>query len=855
MPGYTVLLLLALPTLALAQARPAPDRLYVAPDGRDEWSGRLPQPNAARTDGPFASLPRAQAAVRDLKARGLTRPVEVVLQAGTYALTEPLVFRPEDSGTEACPITYRAADGAEVVISGGVGITGWRERGGVWTAPLPEAFVGKPAFRLLRVGDRWAIRARHPNYDPTQPYTGGWAFADFGGEPWERGALGTGVANTHNPGTRLTWRVRLAADGQYRVWLRYGHNMKQYDVDDMAGRTVLKADGGPVVPLQNLPDTGSWGASTWAHVCDLALTQGEHILTWENRQGGGINLDAWALCDDEAWDPNTAVGQPAWWGAFDVKPPAQGRHVVIIQAEACETAEGAELQVSKPTPPGTTTQMAFREGALPRWTDVAGAEVHIFIAWGWVNAIVPIERIEYEQRRIVFTEGGAAQDVRIGNRFFVENVREALDAPGEWYVDAKLGSVLYLADDARFPNLPVVAPRLDRLIAFEGDPAAGQFVEHIHLQGLRFADTDYTLTRNYYTPADATVILSGARQCSVRGCEFGRLGGYGVKLANRSQQCAVSRNHMHHLGQGGVILVGGTADQPHHCSILGNTMEHLGLIYKHVAGVYVVHGSDNRIAHNRITDVPRYAISCKSQGEENLAHRNVVEFNEIRRCNLETNDTGAIETLGYEHRDSGNIIRHNLILDSIGLGTSAEGELITPHFTWGVYLDDYSSGTTVYGNIIARTVLGGVCIHGGQNNVIQNNILVDGRDHQVRLQPRDEFMQGNRFVNNVVVYARPEAALVYCYNDRRDLFAEWDRNVYWLRGADLTTLNASITPQGTWAQWLAAGFDPNSKVADPLFVDADHDDYRLQPDSPAFALGFQPIPVERIGLAGLADDE
>jgi hypothetical protein len=50
-----------------------------------------------------------------------------------------------------------------------------------------------------------------------------------------------------------------------------------------------------------------------------------------------------------------------------------------------------------------------------------------------------------------------------------------------------------------------------------------------------------------------------------------------------------------------------------------------------------------------------------------------------------------------------------------------------------------------------------------------------------------------------------------------------------------------------WAAWQALGFDQHSLVADPLFVDPDHDDYRLKPDSPAFALGFHPIPVERIG--------
>lgn len=43
-------------------------------------------------------------------------------------------------------------------------------------------------------------------------------------------------------------------------------------------------------------------------------------------------------------------------------------------------------------------------------------------------------------------------------------------------------------------------------------------------------------------------------------------------------------------------------------------------------------------------------------------------------------------------------------------------------------------------------------------------------------------------------------------------------------------------------------YDANSLVADPLFVDAVHDDYRLRPDSPALKLGFVPIPVDRIGI-------
>jgi len=42
-------------------------------------------------------------------------------------------------------------------------------------------------------------------------------------------------------------------------------------------------------------------------------------------------------------------------------------------------------------------------------------------------------------------------------------------------------------------------------------------------------------------------------------------------------------------------------------------------------------------------------------------------------------------------------------------------------------------------------------------------------------------------------------------------------------------------------------------VADPLFVAPEKGDYRLRADSPALALGFQPIPVDKIGLYASAE--
>lgn len=53
-----------------------------------------------------------------------------------------------------------------------------------------------------------------------------------------------------------------------------------------------------------------------------------------------------------------------------------------------------------------------------------------------------------------------------------------------------------------------------------------------------------------------------------------------------------------------------------------------------------------------------------------------------------------------------------------------------------------------------------------------------------------------------------------------------------------------------WTSWQAEGWDQNSLVADPLFVDWKKDDFRLRPESPAFQLGFEPIPFEKIGIRG-----
>ncbi len=839
---------------AMAQQR-GEVAFFVAPNGNDAWSGRLPSPNRAKTDGPFATLHRAVEAVRQLKRQQggtLKQPVTIYLRSGTHFLREPIVLTPDDSGTASAPITFAAYRNEKPILSGGRRITNWRRTTvngkTVWVAQLPEVYEGKWFFRTLRVGDRWAIRARYPNFDPNDPLKGGWLFAQWWGAPWERGAFDAGVGNIHNVGDRLEWRIAVPTAGRYRVWVRYAHHMTQFGVTDMSDRTGLRVSDGPIVPLRNLPDTGGWSNFRWTLAAEMDLPAGEQTLVWENLKGGGLNLDAFALTDDPDWHPDKAIQVIGWWRELQVQPPKEGKHLLLIQAEACTRAVGKEVQVSHPVPHGTRERIGVAPDKFPQWQGWEGAEVHIFPAWGWVNAILTVEKVDKE-RCALFVR--CEQDIRPGNRFFISGVREALDAPNEWHLDRKRGELLYIPPEGvDLTKTEVVAPAMDRLFVLQGDTKQNRFVEHIRFRGLIFTDTDYTAPGGYYVPADAAIWLVAARHCAIEACEFRWLGGYAVRLEQRSHKNEIVGNTMHYLGGGGVILLGNTATQPFDNIVTDNIITDCGLVYKHVAGVYVTTGSGNYIAHNRIARMPRYGISLKSYGGDASSHHNIVEFNEIVDTNLETNDTGAIETLGRDRQLTGNIIRFNIIRNVVGMGTTPDGEFLTPYFTWGIYLDDYSSGTLVYGNIVVGTVLGAVCIHGGKDNIVENNIFVDGQEHQIRLQPRDEFMTGNVFRRNIIVFRNPQAVVWYSYAHTwgRHRLKEVDFNLYWHTGGlDLATTERAITPEGNFAQWQKAGFDRHSLIADPQFVAPEKGDFRLKPTSPAFKLGFKPIPVEKVG--------
>jgi len=807
---------------------PVRGRYFVSPFGNDEWSGKIPEPNATRTDGPFKTFVRARKAHRDD-----TVQTRIIVRQGVYQFAEPLVLEKIDSGS-----SYEAYPGERVVVSGGRPILNWQKgSGSAWAANIPEVRRDRWQFRQLRVGDEMQINARHPDFDPNNPYEGGWAHVE--GAEKKIGQFGVGISKIHNRGDWVEWAVSVPADGNYRILFLYQAANRRYRIADVGERMSLSIDGGAPVKLKNLTDSARF---TWAEVASVTLTEGAHNLRWTNDEGGFLNLDALLLTDDPAWDP------------LKSRTPAAGRAAVTQQAEIIENHGCQEIVIPESRSPSSRTAFKFAFGDIPALARSIAPEYHIFTGTGAGNTILYQRRLDLRTRTVSVEAGSnASNEILPGSRFFVSNIMEGLTSPGEWYLDTRRATLFYWPKALDFQQKGVVAPFLDRIIHLKGDPSKNDFVEAVTIKGLTFMDTTYSRNFNPLLPTDAALWLSGAKNCVVEGNRFLHLGGNAIRLDEQSLNNEIVGNEIAHTGQGGIVLLGDNQSQPKKTVIAGNWMHHLGTVLKHVAGVYAVSASETRVAHNLFEELPRYAISLKSVSSRGYSHGNVVEYNEIRRTCLETAGGAAIETSGPHKMDTGNVIRYNRIHETVGLTCDETGEFQKPFLSWGILLDAYSSGTTVLGNEVVGNAQGALCITGGKNNRIENNVFANGLKHQVlfRVDPSSE---KNSFVRNILQYTLIEGDFIGSTGRWSPKFLNLcDYNIYWqTEGVGyLTSATKPLTPLGNFAKWQSAGFDKNSSIVDPGFVDALKNNFTLQAGSPAFTkISFQPIPYDQIGLSG-----
>ncbi len=510
----------------------------------------------------------------------------------------------------------------------------------------------------------------------------------------------------------------------------------------------------------------------------------------------------------------------------------------------------------------TALQYDARRLNPARWSRPTEARVQMWPWLNWNRECIEVKSANPETHLLVL-QRPASYPLTQGNRFYVENVKEELDSPGEWYYDGVSKELFFWPPDRQDPAGQVSVPLLPTLLEFRGNQERNEFVSHVTLQGFRLCES-----------ADTLIELRMAAYCTVAACALERCGGTAIEIAERSHHNRIAGCDIAHAGGRGIALTE-VRDWTHnlegrtsyntfcnnHVHDIGESQTAVGAIaIEPACGGNVSH--DNVICHNLIHDTPHQGISFDG-------FRNVVEYNHVHHTNLECSDSGGIGMGSRDIQERGSIIRHNLVHDTGGYSMTSPGIWRYPHFTWGIYLDGYTSGVQVLGNIIAHAPRGGIKIHGGQDNLIENNVIADCGGQQIEYDPIDSLkmgtagrnpanpdktlwlMTGTRVVRNVFSYADKRALWIAARQPRwQQMLAESQRNLIWHHGKPVSIGLTGERPskEDTWAGWQAMGYDTESIIADPLFVAPSHDDYRLREGSPAFRLGFQPIPVERIGL-------
>jgi hypothetical protein len=436
-----------------------------------------------------------------------------------------------------------------------------------------------------------------------------------------------------------------------------------------------------------------------------------------------------------------------------------------------------------------------------------------------------------------------------GNPFYLCGILEELDAPGEWCVDPDTRT-LYFWPPSGDPNGKdqVVVPAIASAFALQGQAAAGQWVEDVRLAWLALRDF-----------RGRAISVFGAKDCTVAACDL-RHAEVGVYLGDDTHACRILGCDITQTQGDGVSILGTTPDHERVSDhvVDNNTIWDFGWgrIHNRCGGVYMHRCARVKLTHNHVHDSPRYGLAMDVGNDCEFA------YNYCHHVNLVTTDSGIIEAatamdwgLSVEEQRQrhfphnwGNRVHHNLLHDSGGWATDSSGQLVFPHFTWGIYLDLDCSGWHVYDNVCYRTVLGGFMLNAGRDNVVENNVFVDGQRSQIQWNPwRDYDMTGHRCERNIFAYSGRGANL-YQLNGFQDETVRFRQNLVWAGGEAPAIGGVPGLPrQGSWEAWLQRGQDEGSRVADPQFVDPANHDYRLKPTSPAFDLGFRAIDLARVG--------
>jgi len=439
--------------------------------------------------------------------------------------------------------------------------------------------------------------------------------------------------------------------------------------------------------------------------------------------------------------------------------------------------------------PDRRTSFSFRGDDFKPWADLAGVEVVLF--HDWCTTRVHPKSLDPKSRTVKLRGAvgplpskswrgwGDMDHFEKHPRYFLENARAFLDAPGEWHLDAK-GVVSYLPRRGeRIEATEFVAPLAERLLEVQGKD--GQPVLNLHFRGLAFEHCAWTPPLKFALPfsqaghyevraastvakgrqrISAAVELRAAAGCSFRECRFGHLGGCGLELRRGAHRNVVSGCEFADIAGNGVMIgegdlarrrgesgkYGWDLDPETVCTgnvVADNLIQRCGQLFPGSIGVWVGFTEGTRIAHNEIRDLPYTGVSVGWMWNVSPTPcaRNIVERNHIHHVMQKLSDGGGIYTLG---RQPGTVLRGNYIHDIPPNSGRAESN--------GMFLDQGSSEFLVEGNLIHAVGKSSIRFHQARNLMLRGNTLLVGpRQNPFRYNRSDP--KTMKFGKNTVIQA------------------------------------------------------------------------------------------------------
>ncbi len=349
-----------------------------------------------------------------------------------------------------------------------------------------------------------------------------------------------------------------------------------------------------------------------------------------------------------------------------------------------------------------------------KWINATDIWLHGYWKYDWSDTYVKIDKIDIRKKTITTEAPYSNYPFTKGKRFYALNLLEELDAPGEWYLNRESG-ILYF-----WP--PTDIRQAEVFVSLLQDP----LVRLDHVKNITFKDLIFEYT------SGAGIEITGGDSNMIDACVLRNIGTVAVSIGKLAPDLGslIYKNTLYNgdaghnngivnceinaTGEGGIILGGGdrvTLKPGNNYAISNNIYDCSRWVRTYRAGIFM-YGVGNIVKHNLIHDLPHTALFF--WGNEHL-----MEYNEIYRVCMETGDAGAFYN-GRDWTQRGSVIRYNYFHDLHGVeGQSGWNEVMA------IYLDDWSSGATIFGNVFykaGRTVM----IGGGRDNLVENNVIIDG---------------------------------------------------------------------------------------------------------------------------------